>query len=218
MGIKRAITRLTKAGGILGLLSVGAVYGWTYLDLYPAQDDLQPTNTIVCLAAGLRADGSLDRFTEQRTRSCIASYHQGLAPKIAFSGGNSTHAAPPTGAQMAALARTEGVPASAIIAETRSESTLQNALFTLPMLDNTRGIILVTDSFHLPRSGLSFLWAGARDIQLFPAYGASQTLMPSYWTIGTEAVKVWANALRAQVYSLAGLAGVSEDYRIRILH
>ena len=83
---------------------------------------------------------------------------------------------------------------------------------------HTRGIILVTDSFHLPRSGLSFLWAGARDIQLFPAYGASQTLMPGYWTIGVEAVKVWANALRAQVYSLAGVAGVSDELRIRILH
>ena len=97
MGIKRAIARLTKAGGFLGLLSVGAVYGWTYLGIFPARHDLQPT-----------------------------------------------------GAQMAALARDEGVPASAIVAETPSESTLQNAVFTLPMLDSTRGIILVTDSFHLP--------------------------------------------------------------------
>lgn len=218
MGIKRAIARLTKAGGFLGLLSVGAVYGWTYLGIFPARHDLQPTNTIVCLAGGLRADGSLGRFTEQRTRSCIALYHQGLAPKIAFTGGNSTHAAPPTGAQMAALARDEGVPASAIVAETQSESTLQNAVFTLPMLDSTRGIILVTDSFHLPRSGLSLFWAGARDIQLFPAYGASQTLMPSHWTIGLEAVKLWVNALRAQVYSLAGVAGVPDEFRIQILH
>ncbi|CUH82181.1 hypothetical protein TRM7557_03797 [Tritonibacter multivorans] len=218
MGIRRVTARLTKAGVFLGLLSVGAVYGWTFLDLYPARSDLRATNTIVCLAAGLQDDGSLGRFTEQRARSCISLYHQGLAPKIAFTGGNSTHAAPPTGQQMAALALAEGVPASAIVIENQSESTLQNALFTLPKLESVRGVILVTDSFHLPRSGLSFLWAGARDIQLFPAYDPSQTLMPGHWTIAMEAVKLWANALRAQVYSMAGLLGIPDSTKIQILH
>ena len=118
-----------------------------------------------------------------------------LHPRLPSRAGNSTHAAPPTGQQMAALALAEGVPASAIVIEDQSESTLQNALFTLPKLETLRGVILVTDSFHLPRSGLSFLWAGARDIQLFPAYGPSQTLMPGHWTIAMEAVKLWANAL-----------------------
>lgn len=208
---------MAKAGGFLGLLTLGAVYGWTYLWPFPQADELRPAKAIICLAAGLKPDGSLSPLTEQRTRSCVRLYHAGLAPVLAFTGGNSTHDAPPAGTQMAGLARSLGVPANAIVVEDRAESTLQNALFTLPLLDSPRGIILVTDSFHLPRAALSFTWAGARELQLSPASGEAATLMPRQFHLLKEAVKIWVNAARVPVYSLAGLFGAPPEARHWIL-
>ena len=166
--MRRGLT-LIRILFFLGLLTYGAVNAWTYL--WPSQqfEGLQPASTIVCLAAGLKPDGTMGRFTESRARRCIGAYHAGLAPVLAFTGGNSSHDAPPTGVQMADLARQLGVPEQAIVVENLSESTLQNALFTLPKLPQTQDLILVTNSFHLPRSAISFQWAGARNIELLAA-------------------------------------------------
>lgn len=213
MGIRRRIRWLTKAGVLLGLLTYGAVTAWTYL--WPSQpfEDLRPASAIVCLAAGLGPDGRMGRYTQARARRCIAAYHAGLAPTLAFTGGNSTHQAPPTGAQMADLAQQLGVPNHAIVVENTSESTLQNALFTLPKLAQPYDLILVTDSFHLPRAALSFWWAGARDLQLLaadPELGFGEVRQG---LLIAETVKIWVNGLRAPLYSLAGAFGVPASAR-----
>ncbi|MBT8154371.1 YdcF family protein [Epibacterium ulvae] len=208
---------MTKAGVFLGLLTYGAVNAWTHL--WPNQrfENMRPATAIVCLAAGLRHDGTMGRFTEARARRCIAAYHAGLAPTLAFTGGNSSHDAPPTGTQMAALAQDLGVPADAIVIESQSESTLQNALFTLPKLDSTSELILVTDSFHLPRSAVSFWWAGARDMQMLAADpDVTWGEVPQMLLIA-ETVKFWANGLRAPVYSLAGALGIPNSARLWIV-
>ena len=217
MGITRRIWWLTKAGGFLGLLTVCAVYGWTYL--WPNQRiaSLDPADTIICLAAGLQSDGTMGHLTETRARRCVDVYNAGRAKKIAFTGGNSSHDAPATGQQMAELARSMGVPANAIVTEDRSESTLQNALFTLPVLENTRDVILITDSFHLPRAAVSFYWAGARDIQLFAAKPEVEWGDVPHALLWMEAIKIWANAIRAQVFSLIGVLGVPDEFRFWIV-
>ncbi|WP_153214117.1 ElyC/SanA/YdcF family protein [Tritonibacter litoralis] len=186
---------------------------WTYL--WPSQrfEDLRPASAIVCLAAGLKPDGTMGRVTETRARRCIAAYHAGVAPVLAFTGGNSSHDAPPTGAQMADLARQLGVPEQAIVVENLSESTLQNALFTLPKLPHTQDLILVTDSFHLPRSALSFLWAGAHNIQLLAADPDLTWGDIPQGLLIAETVKIWANGMRAPIYSMAGVFGIPPSAR-----
>ncbi len=218
MGITRLLRRTLKAGIFLGLFTIAMVYGWTHYLTYPEQDKLQKTNTIICLAAGLKPDGSMGFYTHHRALTCVDLYKQGLAPQLAFTGGNSSHDAPATGQQMAQLAIDLGVPAAAIVIEDQSESTLQNALFTLNKLPNTAGVILVTDKFHLPRSLASFYWAGARDIQPYPSFVGSNTIQPRLTQItAVEALKIWVNLVRAQVYSLAGMLGIPDSQRIQIL-
>lgn len=209
---------MLKAGSILGLFTVGMVYGWTYYLPYPKQDELQKSNVIVCLAAGLADDGTMGLYTRHRALTCIDLYKGGLAPLLAFSGGNSSHLSAATGQQMAQLAIDMGVPTDAILVEGQSESTLQNALFTLEKIPTTTGMILVTDAFHLPRSWASFYWAGARDIQLFPSAPHKVTVQsPSVKLVAVEALKIWVNLVRSQVYSLAGLFGIPNSGRIWIL-
>ncbi len=217
MGIRRALARITKAGVFLGLLTYGAVNVWTHLWPNQQLEDLRPASAIVCLAAGLKPDGSLGRFTEARARRCIAAYHAGLAPTVAFTGGNSTHNAPPTGAQMATLALELGVPADAIVVEDQSESTLQNALFTLPKLDSATDLILVTDSFHLPRSAISFWWAGAQNMQALTADPDVAWGDVPQMILIAETVKFWVNGLRAPVYSFAGVLDLPDSLRLKIV-
>ena len=61
-------------------------------------------------------------------------------------------------AVMAEVAAQAGVPASAIILETASRTTWENAHFSAPLLQ-ARGvhrILLVTDKLHMPRTEASF--------------------------------------------------------------
>ncbi len=204
MGIIRRSLWLLKAGGFLGLLTFGAVYLWSYH--WPRKDlaTFEPATAIVCLAAGLRADGTLGTYTKARAELCIAAYHAGLAPVIAFSGGNTTHDAAATARQMADLARDMRVPERAIVVEDRSQSTLQNAIFTLPKLPATQDLILVTDTFHLPRAAASFYWAGARDLQLL---AVQPEQLPRRLLIA-EVAKIWINGARALAYSAFTALGV----------
>ncbi len=202
---------------VLSGMLFAAVHYWTFRVAYPAMDELEPAQTIVCLAAGLRGDGSMGPYTAQRARACIDLYEQGLAPKIAFSGGNSDPGLPATAEQMAAYAELLGVSRDAMIIENRSESTLQNALFTIPKLSSRKDFILVTDSFHLPRSAASFFWFGGRKMQLYPANTGIDAVLPDTEILIWEVAKIWLNAIRAPLYTLSAIIGVPRHVREYIL-
>jgi len=57
------------------------------------------------------------------------------------------------------FAMTLGLPQSAVVEDGLAQSTLQNALFSLPLIPNAEHIIVVTEAFHLPRSWASYRWA-----------------------------------------------------------
>jgi hypothetical protein len=65
-----------------------------------------------------------------------ATFEAGLAPVIIFSGGIARPTGPSAGAQMGRFAMTLGVPQDGVIAEGLAQSTLQNALFSLPLIPN----------------------------------------------------------------------------------
>jgi uncharacterized SAM-binding protein YcdF (DUF218 family) len=60
---------------------------------------------------------------------------------------------------MGRFAMTLGLLQSAVVEDGLAQSTLQNALFSLPLIPNAEHIIVVTEAFHLPRSWASFRWA-----------------------------------------------------------
>jgi uncharacterized SAM-binding protein YcdF (DUF218 family) len=117
-------------------------------------------DVIVVPGAGMDADGTLHRSSIGRVEKAVALFQDGTAARLHFSGGGAVPDGPSAGAQMAALAQASGVPATAISIEGRSQSTLQNALFSQDALTGATRIIIVTEGFHLARSWLSFRWAG----------------------------------------------------------
>jgi len=104
-------------------------------------------------------------------------------------------------------------------AEGRSQSTLQNALFTLDMAQDARRLILVTEAFHLPRSWISFHWARrvlglpemsfqlvkSENIRTDPVTGEIIWRM-----LARESLAIWFNGARALAYSM--LPGAHVDW------
>jgi uncharacterized SAM-binding protein YcdF (DUF218 family) len=107
-------------------------------------------------------------------------YHQGTAPLILLSGGSIDWQPDSSGSpaeQMAELLDMLGVPAQALLLETKSLNTYENALYAKEMLAE-RGItrvLLVTSAMHMPRS-----------VGLFEKQGLEVIPLPADFTVTQE--------------------------------
>lgn len=85
---------------------------------------------------------------------------------------------------------------------------------SLPLLEHQDNLILVTDAFHLPRSWMSFRWAGATHLTLFPAkQDAAMEVNTQTSTVYLlrEPLAIWFNLGRATLWSVASLMGEPSD-------
>ncbi|WP_411890535.1 YdcF family protein [Yoonia sp. SDW83-1] len=158
---------------------------------------------MVVIGAGMSANGTLHRESLARVDKGVALFAANLAPRIHFSGGRAAPDGPSAGAQMVRHAMAQGIPAAAISIEERSLSTLQNALFSKPMLADAQSILLVTEAFHLPRAKASFWWMGYDNI--LTAHAGRFRRAPdntiSLTMIGRETLAIWFNLGRAILWS-----------------
>ncbi len=108
-------------------------------------------DAIVVLGAPLRRDGKLSLAGRERVAEGAKLWHEGVAPLLAFTGGavNSAAEAP----AMAARAEELGVPREALIVESESHTTAENAAFTATLLRErgVRSVWVVSQPFHLRR-------------------------------------------------------------------
>lgn len=215
----RRVRRLVLAGAGLLAATFAGVLAWTFL--WPMDRTPNPADVIVCLGAGMGADGTLHPPARKRVETCAALYRAGIAPRIVMTGGVRVNGGPAAGDQMADLAVTLGVPATDVIVENRAQSTLQNAIFTKVLIGTEARILLVSEAFHLPRSWVSFRWAGFDDIALHPSEKVRRAVTgtgPGLTILGREALAIWFNLVRAGAYGLGGLAGIPADDRLGWLH
>lgn len=182
-----------------------------------------PTRTadvLIVLGGEMNAENQLAAQTRQRVETGVALFKAGAAPRIHFTGGSPGQGLPGAGEQMRELAVSLGVPAAQTSAESLSKSTLQNALFSRPVLGPLADgpVMLVTDGFHLARSWASFRWAGYPDIRLAAAsaFGPPPVTTQLRW-IAREAVAWPFNILRAAAYSLASLILGPDPDRVEML-
>jgi len=127
-------------------------------------------------------------------RVAISLYHAGLAPLLVLSGGGGQ--AVPEADVMRQLALAAGVPASALLLEPRSRTTLENATETAKLLAPSRGagVVLVTDGYHALRARLLFRMAGVRVIAV---HRAQVPMRPRLFMAAAECVKLPINLVRA---------------------
>ena len=214
----RLARRLFLGGMGVYLLSVTLIVA--FAALWP--DDLAESDMIVVLGAGMDADGTLHQSSILRVKRGVELWKAGVAPRLHFTGGEGRPGGPSAGGQMAALAIEQGVPAEAISFEGKSQSTLQNALFSQPMLAGAKSLTLVTEGFHLPRAWASFRWAGDHDLHLvaserFRSVSATARF-PAAAMVLREGAAFWFNLGRAASWEVGGVLGVGDARRDGWLH
>ena len=92
-------------------------------------------------------------------------YQEGAAPLLLLSGGG--RGPVPEAEIMGRLAHSAGIAPEALLIETESRNTVENALFSARLLQarHIGRIVLVSDSVHLPRAALLFRLAGLRVVR-----------------------------------------------------
>lgn len=104
-------------------------------------------------------------------------YRAGKAPIVIATGGmiKWIRSKMPEAHSISHLLQEWGVPASAIIMETGSQNTYQNAVNTKRLLDGQglKTVLLVTSAMHMPRALATFRTAGIKAISSPTDYGAT---------------------------------------------
>jgi uncharacterized SAM-binding protein YcdF (DUF218 family) len=140
-----------------------------YITYYGRQDHAEAADVIVILGAGTRTNGAVSAPYARRIKHAVALYQRGLAPKVICTGGfsNRWHVKAEAQACQEYLIQLN-VPASAILMETASTSTEENAIEAQKVMatHGLRTAILVTDDFHILRAEMYFRLSG---ITVYPS-------------------------------------------------
>lgn len=208
-GELKHLIRITAALALLYAGMTAALLIWTFSWPPPDPGTMAPADAIVCLGGGMAPDGTLAPPVLTRIDTCVRLYQAGLAPVVMFTGGTAGVDGIAAGGQMARYAATLGLPDDASLIEGSAQSTLQNALFSYPLLPATDHLIIVTEGFHLPRSYASFKWAAWEAGLPSPriALAMSEQVRrdggdrPNWRILARESLAIWFNLGRAVVYS-----------------
>lgn len=129
-------------GGWVGLALALDRYG-------SAIPDPGPYDAIVVAGAGVMPGGVPSDALVARTRKAVELFGQGLAPRLALTGGIGDWG-PAESVVAERLAVEWGVPPSAIVREETSTSTEENASELLRTIGDVR-LLVVTDRYHVLR-------------------------------------------------------------------
>lgn len=115
-------------------------------------------DTMTSSGEQLMLTGAAERLT-----GAVLLYKTGIAPRILWTGGTGQLNQAVKEAPLAGrLLEMMGVPKEAILLESESRNTFENALFTKEMMEEAgiKRIVLVTSSWHMRRSAAIFRKAG----------------------------------------------------------
>lgn len=145
---------------ILGLLCL-VIFMITSISVYLSPDDIRGCETPLSDGKCQVADAIVavsGGDTNARADHAIALYKKGWASKLVFSGAAADPNGPSNAEAMARRAFREGVPDSAIITESLSRTTAENALNTSKFIvdESVDRVLLVTSAYHQRRASLEF--------------------------------------------------------------
>jgi uncharacterized SAM-binding protein YcdF (DUF218 family) len=158
------VSLFCAVGGLSSLVALTPLPNLLARPLVGASLRPESADVVIVLSGGRYADGTLTDAAIRRTVAAVRLYHQGLAPKMLFTGGPCCGT---SSSSMARLARELAVPAAAILVEEQSSRTSESARNTAALLRQLglRRALLVTSRLHILRSVLTFQ---ASDISVTP--------------------------------------------------
>lgn len=170
----------------LGVVTFG-LWGLAFVvDRFGQHERAVPSDVVVVLGARVLPDGQPSPALRARIEKAVDLYHQGVAPRLLFSGGVGLY--PPAEARvMRDLAVRLGVPPEACLTEEQSHSTEQNARFSADVLRSlgARRVVVVSDPYHLLRARQYFRLQGF-EVATSPALLTERNQFLSdriYWTV-----------------------------------
>lgn len=142
-------------------------------------------DAIVVAGAGVLSGGRPGRPLQARVERAVELYRRGVAPRIVMTGGVGTH--PPAESVVASrIAESMGVPPEAILRDTVSSTTDENAIEAARLIGWNQRIVLVTDRFHVYRARRMF----ARHFRHVDAIGCVSAPWPRFRGAMREVVAV----------------------------
>ena len=150
--------RLLPLIAILCLVLAGAVAGrmaWFYLSIPSTNAALTHFDTLIVLGNPCNANGAPGPEQRERVLQAVRQYQQGIAPHIIMSGG-AAHNQWVEADCMKTLAVQQGVPADAILEDTRAQNTIDNIVNSdaIMIAHNWHSAEVVSSPSHLPRAAL----------------------------------------------------------------
>jgi uncharacterized SAM-binding protein YcdF (DUF218 family) len=137
---------------------------------------------------------------ERRMQVALALYRAGVAPVLLLSGGGEPV---PEAAVMRRMALAAGVPESALLVESESRSTVENAIYAAAVLAvrQATAVLLVTDRYHAFRARVLFHLAGLNVRAVHTASLPWRRHMPM---LLSESIKLPISVLRALLHKMRG--------------
>ncbi len=158
---------LAAASFLISFAVAGPVVGAVALDRYGRRPPPPGTwDAIVVAGCKVMPGGVPSTALARRVELAVQLFREGRAPLLVFTGGVGKH--PPSESRVSrAMAVRMGVPASAIVIEERSTTTIENAEQAREATDADR-ILVVSDAYHVLRCERTF----ARHFQEVRGVGA----------------------------------------------
>jgi uncharacterized SAM-binding protein YcdF (DUF218 family) len=148
--------RLIRIFSILLATAVACV-AIIYFSIPMADTQLTQFDVILVLGNPARTDGSIGPVARSRVLEGIRQYRAGVAPRLLMTGGAVANKF--VEAQvMLQFAESQGVPASALLAESQSRNTIQNAYYSYKIMQahDWTSALVVSSPTHLRRASLIF--------------------------------------------------------------
>jgi uncharacterized SAM-binding protein YcdF (DUF218 family) len=114
-------------------------------------------DTLIVLGYPAKQDGTPRPEMRERVLEGVREYRAGVAPKIIMTGGAARNDYVEAHV-MAELAKAQGVPAAAIVEEGQAKDTIQNAYYSVKIMEERgwHSAEVVSSDSHLPRASLIF--------------------------------------------------------------
>lgn len=149
--MKRSLGAALPAFALAPLLLVAPLF-WHALGLWQTARSEPPCAAdIIVVMGAAQYDGQPSPVFENRLRGALELYRAGCAPRLLVTGGKREGDRFSEGEAGARFLREAGVPASALLAETKSRNSVENLRFSLEVTAGRR-VIIVTDDMHAYRS------------------------------------------------------------------
>lgn len=157
----RVCRMIGLAGVVLFLVTAFTPLAYRLNQWMAGPPQLVASDAIVVLGGSVSRSGVLNLESQRRTSRGIELYQLGLAPILVLLG-RGVEGGPTEAEVRAAQARRHGIPAEAILTETRGYTTREEAARVKALLQprGVRTVLLVTNAGHLARARPLFERAG----------------------------------------------------------